>query len=378
MAAKPGKSTDILDAVALLVIDMQPSFLDVIEGAPAVVERCGFAIEAARTFGLRVLFSEQVPDKLGATDSRLLHLVPNARVFAKNTFSALQAEGIQEYLRRQGIYHVLIAGIEIPVCVYQTALHASDLDFDVTVLSDCVTGRRVEDGLVTLEALTRANCHVLPAETVFYSMIGHSAHPLFSAYNTLVKRYGQPGGLDAAPPAPEPQSHAHERRPQLAAPEDRAEAPEPEEFAGADAGEDEPYIGRGSDGAPAAEPADSSASREASDENDDEPDTEGDDEAEDATDTGEETGGDDRPSRDSSADSPSQSGGQSSEGGGKRRRGRRRRGGARRRRARERAGPPGSAPDTPPRGEPTGAPERAPQSDAGGERAAPEGERAPE
>lgn len=323
MAAKPRKSADILDAVALLVVDMQPTFLDVIDGAASVTERCGFAIEAARTLNLRVVFTEQVPAKLGPTDARLRALVPQARVFSKNTFSALQAEGLLEYLRRQGVYHLMLAGIEIPVCIYQTALHAIDSDFDVTVLSDCVTARRADDAIVTLEALTRAHCHVLPSETVYYSMLGSAAHPHFPAYNALVKRYAQPGGLDAAPPPPPARERAPERRPALAAPEDQAESKRAEDAAGdetAESAADEPYIGRTADGAPADAAAVKAAAEFAGDEIDDDSDESPDTRAEHGEAEADEGEEDRRP-----------------EGGGRRRRGRRRRGGARRRRARERA-----------------------------------------
>jgi nicotinamidase-related amidase len=224
MGREPNRTSDILEAVALLVVDMQDSFLNVVPDSAATVQRCAFAIETARAFGLKVLFTEQVPAKLGPTSPRLIALAPDARVFAKNAFSALQAEGLPEYLRKLGIYHLLLAGIETPVCIYQTALHAHDSDLDVTVLSDCVTGRRLDDGLVILEALSKAECHVLPSETVFYSMLGTSTNPRFPAFNALIKKYSGAEGtaIDDAPVATyavvertpseeveEPSHHAH-------------------------------------------------------------------------------------------------------------------------------------------------------------------------
>jgi nicotinamidase-related amidase len=202
MAREPHRTTDILDAVALLVIDMQEGFLQAIPGFDGILERCAFAVEAARALGLKVLFTEQVPSKLGPTHPALLARAPGARVFSKDAFSALQAGGLQEHLRKLGVYHLLLVGIETPVCVYQTALHAHDSDFDVTILADCVAGRRADDARVVLQALAIANCHVLPAETVFYSMLGTSAHPRFRGYTALVKRYGRPGALERAPQPP--------------------------------------------------------------------------------------------------------------------------------------------------------------------------------
>lgn len=195
MAGKLDRSTDILDAVALLVVDMQTRMLPAVDRAEEIGARCGLAIEASRTLGLKVVFTEQVPDKLGPTDPRLRGLASGARSFAKDAFSALQAGGLPEYLKNHGIYHLLIAGIETSVCVYQTALHASDVEFDVTILSDCVSGRRSDDTKAVLASLAASNCHVLPVETVFYSMLGTSSHPKFRAFTEIVKRYSEPDPL---------------------------------------------------------------------------------------------------------------------------------------------------------------------------------------
>lgn len=208
MAREPHRSSEILDAVALLVVDMQDAFLNVMPDREAVLRRTALAIESARAFGIKVIFTEQVPDKLGPTHAALRALAPEARVFAKAEFSALLAEGLHEYLRRINVYHLLLAGIETPICIYQTALHAQDNELDVTILSDCTTGRRPEDCYVVLESLARAECHVLPAETVFYSMLGSSVNPRFAHFTRIVKRYSGDSPVDGTPtPAPEPEQH---------------------------------------------------------------------------------------------------------------------------------------------------------------------------
>ena len=203
MAREPHRSSEILDAVALLVVDMQDAFLNVMPDREAVLRRTALAIESARAFGIKVIFTEQAPAKLGPTNADLLALAPDARVFAKNEFSALLAEGLLEYLRRINVYHLLLAGIETPICIYQTALHAQDNELDVTLLSDCTTGRRPDDCVIVLESLARAECHVLPAETVFYSMLGSSLNARFAHFTRIVKRYAGEGPIDGTPtPAP--------------------------------------------------------------------------------------------------------------------------------------------------------------------------------
>lgn len=176
----------------LLCMDMQPSFLSAMDCAEVTLRRCQFAVAAAHGLGIPVVFTEQVPQKLGPTSPALLQLAPQAPQLGKNTFSALADDGIRDALKSYDVDHVLLCGIETPVCVYQTALDCLNEQLQATVLSDVVGGRRPEDGRVALDALARSGVHVLPSETVFYALLHDTHHPFFKAYTQLVKTHGSP------------------------------------------------------------------------------------------------------------------------------------------------------------------------------------------
>lgn len=182
LAATPGP--------LLLCVDLQPVFLQAIANGPELVRRCAFAIEAAQGLGLPVAFTEQVPQKLGPTAPELLALVPQPRQFGKVSFSAMADHGIRDALNAAGIDHLIICGLETPVCVYQTAIDALNSDLPVTLLSDCLGARRPDDAAVALETLRRSRANVLSSETVFYSMLQDAKHPFFKTFTQLVKKYG--------------------------------------------------------------------------------------------------------------------------------------------------------------------------------------------
>ncbi len=174
---------------ALLVVDVQPSFLRAMPGGEACLRRCRLAVGAARLLGLPVFFTEQVPAKLGPTHPELLLAAgEGAQVFGKTAFSALGAPGLTEALRAAGVAHVLLAGLEGPVCVHQTAVAALRADFGVTLLADAIAERRPDDGAACLAALRHAGATVLPVETVFYALLGDAADPRFRAFTDLVKQ----------------------------------------------------------------------------------------------------------------------------------------------------------------------------------------------
>jgi nicotinamidase-related amidase len=186
----PTPSPSIPDDTLLLCVDMQPVFIGAIHEGVRVRRRCEFAIAAAVGMGMPVAFTEQVPQKLGGTAPELLELAPQAPVWSKSTFSALADEIIRDHvLRQREVQHILLCGIETPVCVYQTAIAALAEGVHVTVLSDAVGARRPDDARVCLDALTRSEAHVLPSESVFYSLLRDVGHPFFREYTRLVKRH---------------------------------------------------------------------------------------------------------------------------------------------------------------------------------------------
>ncbi|MDD2764651.1 MAG: isochorismatase family protein [Opitutaceae bacterium] len=174
----------------LLLIDLQPVLLKALPDGPVVLQRCCFALEAALALGLPLLLTEQAPAKLGPAAPELLALAGKSEVLAKDEFSALANETVQAALRRRDIKHVVLCGIETPVCVYQTARGALAAGLQVTLLTDCVGGRRSADAATALQHLAALGVNLLPAETVFYALLHSARHPSFRSFTQLVKKYG--------------------------------------------------------------------------------------------------------------------------------------------------------------------------------------------
>ena len=182
-------AADLTQSMALIVVDAQDCFIDTLANKDDFLRRCAFAIDAAQTLGIRTIFTEQVPEKLGSTNTLLKRRARKSKVFSKKSFSALAAPGIETYLRDHEIYHVLVCGLETPICIYQTALQSIDEDIDATFLTDALGCRRLEDGRQAIEAIRQLECQALPSETVFYSLLGSAAHPEFRSFSRLVASY---------------------------------------------------------------------------------------------------------------------------------------------------------------------------------------------
>jgi nicotinamidase-related amidase len=177
--------------LVLLLVDVQDALLRALPASGVkLARRCAFAAEAARLLGIPIALTEQAPEKLGATNAAIRAAAgADAPVFAKTAFSALGAAGLAEWLGARGATHLLVAGLEIPVCVYLTVLDAVAADFDMTVLPDACGGRRPDDAAPAWHMMEAAGARLLPSETIFYSILRDAAHPAFRDFTALVKQY---------------------------------------------------------------------------------------------------------------------------------------------------------------------------------------------
>ena len=148
------------EGVAALAVDLQQVFFEVVDEPDELLASWCFFLRAVDLFDLSLFLTEQVPDKLGHTEKALRELAVGAPVFAKDSFSALGAQGLPEALEKAGIEHLLLAGVETSICVYLTALEALSAEKTVTVLTDCVSCRRPADGEWALRKLASAGCHL--------------------------------------------------------------------------------------------------------------------------------------------------------------------------------------------------------------------------
>ena len=181
---------DPIQHLGLICIDLQDSFLRVIPEREALLKRCAFAVEAAKLLGVRTAVTEQMPDKLGGTTPSIRQRLPeDTPVFDKCAFSALGAEGMDRWIETNQLEHLLLVGVETPICIYQTAVQALGDEMGVTLLADCIGQRRRADRESVLQQLLTMDAHVLPAETIFYSLLGGADHPQFRELMQLVKAH---------------------------------------------------------------------------------------------------------------------------------------------------------------------------------------------
>ena len=178
---------NINSGVGLIVVDLQESLLSGISNKDELLKSVELLIRAIKLFEIPIVVSEQVPEKLGSTENIIRSALVDSKIFPKKSFSIFGSQSIRAEIEKLGLSHLILTGIESPICIYLSALDALKRGYEVTILSDCIGSRRMKDEKVAIDKLKDAGCHIIPMESFLYGFMTTSEHPNFREVSKLVR-----------------------------------------------------------------------------------------------------------------------------------------------------------------------------------------------
>jgi nicotinamidase-related amidase len=178
------------DLAVLVVVDVQERMLGAITTSPAerIIQRSARLIEAARILDIPVLYTEQNPKGIGATDPRLTTLLqPTGKLIQKTACSCWRQETFREALQATRREHVILCGLEAHVCIQQTALDLLRVDYVPFVATDAIGSRDLEDLTAAIDRMARAGVVLSTSEALLFELIERCDDPHFKEILRLVK-----------------------------------------------------------------------------------------------------------------------------------------------------------------------------------------------
>lgn len=173
--------------VLCLFIDFQEHLVPVMRKSKELMKNVSKWARCAEALRMPVLLSQQYTRGLGPTVPELRDVLHEYNRLEKISFSCLDAPGFEEELQSMTGKHVVIAGIEAHICVYQTAVDFLDRGFQVTILKDCCGARKKVDFDTAMEELAKAGCRITTYETFVYQTLRTSRHTAFRTISEIVK-----------------------------------------------------------------------------------------------------------------------------------------------------------------------------------------------
>ena len=176
----------------ILVIDFQERLTPVMAEGQGSVDNSAKLLRCAAKLDIPATVTEQYRRGFGPTLPIILEAAgPQASVFEKMSFSALQDEAIAAHVKQCALHagrpQVVVAGIESHVCVLQTALDLVSAGLQPFIVVDAVTSRTISSKEVALQRLTANGVELVTTEMVIFEWLERAGTDEFRALLPLIK-----------------------------------------------------------------------------------------------------------------------------------------------------------------------------------------------
>jgi len=174
------------DAV-LMVIDMQGNLYESMQDKEFLQENVRKLIRGMQVFGVPVIVTEQIPEKLGPTIDPVASLLHAVQRIPKSDFSCCGDGKIMKALKAFERRQVLLSGIEAHVCVYQTAIDLLGFGYDVHLVADAVSSRTVMNREIGIAKMRDEGARLASTEMVLFELVRTAEDPKFKEIFKIVK-----------------------------------------------------------------------------------------------------------------------------------------------------------------------------------------------
>ncbi|MEH6454276.1 MAG: isochorismatase family protein [Psychromonas sp.] len=155
----------------LVVVDIQGKLAGLVHDSETLIANCEKLIKGAQVLGLPIVWLEQNPDKLGPTVEPLASLLNTSSAISKFAFNACDEAKFIDAIGNTGVDTWLVCGIEAHICVYQTALGLQQLDFNVQLISDCISSRTLANKQLAINKLVNKGIDITGVEMCLYELV---------------------------------------------------------------------------------------------------------------------------------------------------------------------------------------------------------------
>jgi nicotinamidase-related amidase len=174
----------------LLVIDVQEKLMPVIDRAAQTERNIERLVRGFHILDIPAILTEQYVRGLGPTTPAIKTAFEESGGYTPIEKSCFSSYGCSEFLtelRNRRKKHVVVAGVETHVCVYQTVSDLLANGYDVTVVADAVSSRTPENREIGIRRMTADGARLSSTEMVLFELTVESGTDEFRSIARLVK-----------------------------------------------------------------------------------------------------------------------------------------------------------------------------------------------
>lgn len=172
----------------LLVVDVQEKLWPKTQQADEVAENIVRTMRGFYTFGIPVIVTEQVPEKIGGTIPLIKECYgAEYHPRKKEAFSCMADSLIRQEILYLPVDTWVVVGIEAHVCVFQTVKDLVAEGKNVIVLNDCISSRSLFDYSTAIAEMRDLGVRISSSELILFELLRTSAAPQFKEISQLVR-----------------------------------------------------------------------------------------------------------------------------------------------------------------------------------------------
>jgi nicotinamidase-related amidase len=153
---------------AIVLIDVQGKLAQIMHNSEELYKNIVILIKGAQLLDIPIIWTEQLPEKLGATADQISSLLTKQKPIIKNEFSCVKNEEFLSLINIEKYNHFLLCGIETHVCVYQTAKDLLNIGHEVELIADAVSSRTELNKNIGIEKITLLRGKVTSVEMLLF------------------------------------------------------------------------------------------------------------------------------------------------------------------------------------------------------------------
>ena len=172
----------------LVVVDVQGKLAQLMDQKEVLFSNLERIIRGAKVLNIPIIWTEQVPDKLGQTSPPIVDLLADiAEPIAKASFSCCGVTPFMKQLTDTGRKQVLLTGIETHICIYQTAVDLLEKGYEVQLVTDAVSSRSAANRELGINRIKEAGATLTSTEMALFELLRVAEGPEFKAIAKIVK-----------------------------------------------------------------------------------------------------------------------------------------------------------------------------------------------
>lgn len=177
----------VRENTGLIVVDIQGKLARLVHDSDVLISNCEKLIKGANALELPIILLEQNPQKLGRTTTKLSALLEDIDPITKFTFNACETPDFIDFAKTKNVDTWLICGIEAHICVYQTASGLIEHEFNVELVSDCISSRTLSNKQLAITRLQNSGVGITGLEMCLYELVKDCHVPEFKQILELIR-----------------------------------------------------------------------------------------------------------------------------------------------------------------------------------------------